>query len=470
MSHFHVHGGKRRCLTPKMSAHEHARLRDVHEQGRTARIGIHDQQTLHIAVKFHVCAPSKPLAQSEANRICQDILNMMDAGFGYALSPQHDMREIEHGAFLRGDAMNQKRFYEYKELACSANMKFHFAEKPSLYVFGCAPKHAGSDSRTMNAYDALLKEKVAPPLNPNRIYNIWIVTGTKSVLLGYGSFPKVDPSERDLALDGFVYFISPAPYHLHVTAVHESGHVWGLQHPFNHNDDTGEYDDGIEDTPVQLTPDFGPVWFRPGSWPHSVNKHTGAISYHGLPNYMNYVDDNCMFMFTSGQCRRIRDTALTVRSSWNLSATEVDALNGGSPWAALSTKNRGKPKSKGHHREADQLDPSNASVDAKRKKNDDLLDVSDLQKDEQKKQTEQAKDANPKTEPEPFPFRRRRFISERDPQAAKTAHLVHKRYEDSLSNTACGDICNSVFGYLGTSLLSVQQTGKTLAAISFLCC
>src|SRR5579872_2356726 len=52
-------------------------------------------------------------------------------------------------------------------------------------------------------------------------------------------------------------------------------------------------------------------------------------------NYMNYVDDSCMFSFTYGQAKKIRQTALTVRSKWNLEDSQVEGLRGGSPWVSV---------------------------------------------------------------------------------------------------------------------------------------
>src|SRR5439155_16004978 len=131
-------------------------------------------------------------------------------------------------------------------------------------------------------------------IEPATLYNIWVVLDVNTVLLCYGNFPKTKPTHHDIRMDGFVYFTSPAPYDLHFTAIHETGHWFAINHPFCHDANKNDYDDNVDDTPYQTAPDFGNVWEKSAPWPSS--EKNGYTFYHGLPNFMNYVDDSCMFM------------------------------------------------------------------------------------------------------------------------------------------------------------------------------
>ena len=124
--------------------------------------------------------------------------------------------------------------------------------------------------------------------------NIWI--GYMPNLLGYSSVPGSEPGR-----DGVV--ITPAAfgtigvsgaYALGRTAVHEVGHWLGLKHIWG---DTYCGDDGVEDTPSQSTYTIGcPTGIRT-SCGNNGNMYM---------NYMDFADDACMNLFTTGQKLRMR--------------------------------------------------------------------------------------------------------------------------------------------------------------------
>ena len=82
------------------------------------------------------------------------------------------------------------------------------------------------------------------------------------------------------------------PYHLGRTATHEAGHFFNLPHTWA-NGGCG-VDDGIDDTPVSDGANYGCP--APGSLPGCV-----AGEYDLSMNYMDYVNQDCMYMFTQGQ-------------------------------------------------------------------------------------------------------------------------------------------------------------------------
>ncbi len=128
--------------------------------------------------------------------------------------------------------------------------------------------------------------------------NIW-VCNLGGGLLGYAQFPG-GPANTDgvVLLNGSVG--GPAapgtstPYHLGRTATHEVGHWLNLRHIWG---DANCGNDLVSDTPTQQTSNFGCPTF-----PHVTcsNGPNGDM----FMNYMDYVDDNCMNMFTAGQSTR----------------------------------------------------------------------------------------------------------------------------------------------------------------------
>lgn len=143
------------------------------------------------------------------------------------------------------------------------------------------------------------------PTEPTKYLNIWVVSNIDDETLGFATFPG--ETDRSGVVIGSPYFgtmgTATAPYNLGRTATHEVGHWLGLHHiwgdgAFDVADCTD--DDGIADTPIQSkayqgTPVY-PSISTCGAW----NEMT--------MNYMDYVDDEAMYMFTAGQASFMRAT------------------------------------------------------------------------------------------------------------------------------------------------------------------
>ena len=88
------------------------------------------------------------------------------------------------------------------------------------------------------------------------------------------------------------------PYNLGRTLVHEMGHYLYLNHIWANSNDIGgcTNDDEVGDTPLSTEPNYGCP---------SQNTSCGSIDLH--MNYMDYVNDACMYMFTEGQAQRMYD-------------------------------------------------------------------------------------------------------------------------------------------------------------------
>ncbi len=147
--------------------------------------------------------------------------------------------------------------------------------------------------------------------------NLWTCT-INNGLLGYAQFPG-----GAAATDGVVILnsafgstgIAAPPFNLGRTAVHEVGHWLNLLHIWG--DDAGgcSRSDNVDDTPNQADSNGSDV--RITSFPHITcnNAPNGDM----FMNYMDYVNDDTMFMFTSGQLKRMNATLAGARSSLSTS-------------------------------------------------------------------------------------------------------------------------------------------------------
>lgn len=143
----------------------------------------------------------------------------------------------------------------------------------------------------------------------NKYLNIWVCT-LGGGLLGYAQFPG-GPS----ATDGVVILntafgtkgTAAAPFNLGRSATHEVGHWLNLRHIWGDTEHC-EGTDFVEDTPNAQQPNFGKPTF-----PHITcnNGPNGDM----FVNYMDYVDDAAMVMFTAGQVARMSATLDGPRST-----------------------------------------------------------------------------------------------------------------------------------------------------------
>jgi hypothetical protein len=141
------------------------------------------------------------------------------------------------------------------------------------------------------------------PLNPSRYLNLW-VCALGDGLLGYAQFPG-GPKSTDGVVINYQAFgtmgTAQAPFNKGRTATHEIGHYLNLRHIWGDTEDcTGS--DLVADTPNCAGPNFGKPGFPKVSCSNGPN---GDM----FVNYMDYVDDAAMFMFTPQQVARMR-TAL----------------------------------------------------------------------------------------------------------------------------------------------------------------
>ncbi|CAM1362236.1 GEVED domain-containing protein [Tenacibaculum xiamenense] len=160
------------------------------------------------------------------------------------------------------------------------------------------------------------------PWNPAEYLNMW-VCNIGGGILGYAQFPGgaaatdgvvMSPQYFGSSDKGSGFYLS-APFDKGRTTTHEIGHYLNLRHIWG--DGGCGVDDFVSDTPESDAANYG-----------CSSNHSSCGSADMVENYMDYSDDTCMNLFTTGQKNRMRAVLETggVRRSLALS----DKTGGGS--------------------------------------------------------------------------------------------------------------------------------------------
>ena len=145
-------------------------------------------------------------------------------------------------------------------------------------------------------------------VDTKKYLNMW-VCALGGGLLGYAQFPG-----GPVATDGVVIHYrafgtngtAQAPYNKGRSATHEIGHYFNLRHIWGDTPDCSGTD-LVADTPNAAGPNFGKPPFPTVTCNNGPN---GDM----FMNYMDYVDDAAMFMFSDGQVHRMHVTCDGPRS------------------------------------------------------------------------------------------------------------------------------------------------------------
>jgi len=142
----------------------------------------------------------------------------------------------------------------------------------------------------------------ADPWPSDKYLNLWVCT-LGNGLLGYAQFPGGPPGTDGVVILNAAFGTTgtaTAPYNLGRSATHEVGHWLNLRHIWGDTEDCSGTD-FVDDTPNAQHPNYGKPTF-----PHisCTNGPNGDM----FMNYMDYVDDAAMFMFTAGQVVRMQAT------------------------------------------------------------------------------------------------------------------------------------------------------------------
>jgi hypothetical protein len=141
------------------------------------------------------------------------------------------------------------------------------------------------------------------PWPTDKYLNIWVCTLANGIL-GYAQFPGGPKKTDGVVILNTAFGTSgtaAAPFNLGRTTTHEVGHWLNLRHIWGDTEDCSG-SDFVSDTPNAAGPNYGKPTF-----PH-ISCHNGPNG-DMFVNYMDYVDDDAMFMFTTQQVTRMQ-TAL----------------------------------------------------------------------------------------------------------------------------------------------------------------
>ncbi len=148
--------------------------------------------------------------------------------------------------------------------------------------------------------------------------NMW-VCDLGGGILGYAQFPGSGAAATDGVVMGYKYFgtvgAATAPFDGGRTTTHEVGHWLNLRHIWG--DGPCGQDDFVGDTPESDAPNYG-----------CTPNHVSCSSADMVENYMDYSDDACMNLFTSGQKARMR--ALFAPGGFRESLVNSNGCGGGS--------------------------------------------------------------------------------------------------------------------------------------------
>jgi Pregnancy-associated plasma protein-A/Secretion system C-terminal sorting domain len=152
--------------------------------------------------------------------------------------------------------------------------------------------------------------KPATSWNADVYLNIWSIDLPSNDLLGYSYLPTqtIVGTTSDGVVINYTNFGYINPSNSGRTAVHEVGHFLGILHPWGDDDNNGNpigcsSDDGISDTP-----NSGVSYFDCPTQGFSCGSNDMYM------NFMDYVDDDCMNLFTQGQKNAMRNILNGIRS------------------------------------------------------------------------------------------------------------------------------------------------------------
>ncbi|WP_067451926.1 zinc metalloprotease [Actinomadura macra] len=190
----------------------------------------------------------------------------------------------------------------WRPLIADTRIEFQLATRdplgnPTDGIFRTETDRDGFDTRdTVKASDT----GGADPWPSDQYLNMWVCQ-LQGGLLGYAQFPGGPPQTDGVVILHTAFGTkgcATSPFDGGRTATHEIGHWLDLLHIWGDDDGACSNDDRVADTPNQASSNTGSPAF-----PHVTcdNGPDGDM----FMNYMDYVDDQAMVMFTRGQSDRM---------------------------------------------------------------------------------------------------------------------------------------------------------------------
>jgi Pregnancy-associated plasma protein-A len=194
----------------------------------------------------------------------------------------------------------------FKALVGNPQIRFELAKEDPSGNSTNGITRTRTDQRSFGVDDGVKSSATGgvDPWDTKRYLNIWVCTLGDS-LLGYAQFPGGPPETDGVVILNAAFGTqgtAAAPFDKGRTATHEIGHYLNLSHIWGESRIPNCTDsDFVDDTPNQFGPNTGMPSFPYRSCSNSLN---GDM----FMNYMDYVDDEAMFMFSQGQAVRMRAT------------------------------------------------------------------------------------------------------------------------------------------------------------------
>jgi PKD repeat protein len=239
--------------------------------------------------------------------------NGQQIGFGPNLTDSQVISQIQvlNEDFRRMNADTVNTPGIFRQFAADTRIEFCLATvDPSGNPTNGIHRYNGGQANWSSGIQNILKP--ATIWNRDNYLNIWSVDFGGSGLLGYAQFPG-GAKNTDGVVIGYQYMgrapYNPVPgrFNLGRTTTHEVGHWLGLYHIWG--DGNCNVDDGVNDTPLAGQANYG--------CNDTTNSCVGTpVDYYDMvQNYMDYTDDDCMNIFTTGQANRMHAAIHNSRAS-----------------------------------------------------------------------------------------------------------------------------------------------------------
>jgi hypothetical protein len=191
----------------------------------------------------------------------------------------------------------------FKSFVCDARIEFELAKTDpnGNQTDGIVRKKTNVNGFTSNDAVKSSSSGGSDAWPYDKYLNIWVCR-LAGGLLGYAQFPG-GPASTDGIVITYTAFGTngtvAAPFDKGRTATHEVGHWLNLRHIWGDDDGACSGSDYVSDTPNQGGPNYGTPSFPTISCGNGPN---GDM----FMNYMDYVDDASMNMFSCGQVARMQ--------------------------------------------------------------------------------------------------------------------------------------------------------------------
>lgn len=287
----------------------------INNSFRKSDFQLSENDTLNIAVVVHVVY--KENIENISQELIQSQIEVINKDFALKNSDADNVPEA------------------WKSLQKGMPIKFHLAKLDPLGnpTNGITRTQTQKDGFNEDSLDMVKFESTGGKSNwdPNKYLNIW-VCNIKGQTLGIAVAPDQSSSEPEydgviIRYEAFGKRTTPIDNfeanNLGRTTTHEIGHWLGLFHIWGDGNATNCGNDEVDDTPPADAPNYG----KP-NFPHKVGAAcTTDPNGQMFMNYMDYTDDEAMYMFTNGQTSKMLNAITNYRSTIvNNTATGITSI------------------------------------------------------------------------------------------------------------------------------------------------